>query len=185
MTDYRLLALYAQRSEEAIAESERRYGSYLKTIARNILGDEREAEECVNDALLRAWNAIPPHAPENMATYLGKITRNLAINRYRAQRAEKRGGGLGEILSELDACIPSGPHPEEAFSANELNEAINAYLRSLSVEKRTLFLRRYWYADPIKAIAKDVGKSPAAVAMALSRMRADLKTFLCERSFDV
>jgi len=181
MTDEQIVALLYRRDEAALKEIDRAYGRYLHSIARNILLDAQDAEECVNDALLRAWNAIPPHRPENLATFLGKIVRNLAINRVQKQHAKKRGGEVDTILTELEECIPGGQNPEDALMGSELTETIRAFLHTLPEDKRTVFVRRYWYAEPIRRIAAESRRSPAAVTMLLQRMRRDLMEYLQKR----
>jgi len=181
MTDEQILALLNRRDEAAVKEIERAYGRYLHAIARNILHNAQDAEECVNDALLRAWNAIPPHNPKNLATFLGKIVRNLAINRAQKQHAIKRGGEAETILLELQECVPGGQSPEDALMGSALAEAIRAFLDTLPEDKRTVFVRRYWYAEPVWRIAVESKRSPAAVTMLLQRIRRDLMDYLLER----
>ena len=179
MRDDEIIALYFARSERAIAAAQEQYGSYCRTIARNILGSEGDAEECVNDTLLRSWNAIPPQRPERLGAFLGAVTRNLALNRLERNRAEKRGGGQGELaLSELEECLPAPRGVEEALEERAAVRAIEAFLRAQPRSRRRIFIRRYWYASPIKEIARDWGYSESKTASLLRRMREELKQYL-------
>lgn len=184
MEEQHILALFTARSEEALSACQRLYGRYLFAIARRITGSSRDAEECMNDALLRAWNAIPPHSPENMASYLGRIVRNLALNRVEQQQTQKRGGRLGRLVMELEECLPGGPSPEDALDRSLLTEALNGFLASLPSSKRILFVRRYWYGESIAGIALSTCRTPGAVAMTLSRLRKECKVYLSERSIE-
>lgn len=179
MEDREIVALYWSRSEQAVEETEKRYGGYCRAIAKRLLGDAGAAEETVNDVWLAAWNAIPPHKPEKLSAFLGKLTRRIAVNRWQEGRAEKRGGGeIGLSVEELEECIPARDGPEQALEAGELSAAISRYLRTLSAEKRRAFLLRYWYACPVKEIAARFGWSGTKTANLLSRVRAGLRDFL-------
>ena len=179
MTDRELLDLYWARREEAVAETQEKYGSWCRTIARNILDDGRDAEECVNDTWLAAWNAMPPHRPARLSTFLGKHTSNLSFNSYKAQRADKRGGGqLPLVLDELGECVSGREDVEGAVDRKELIRALDDFLTALPRRSRDLFVRRYWYADPIAAIARRYGRTEGSVAMDLSRTRRKLKAYL-------
>ncbi len=179
MKDIDIIKLYFDRSEKAIAETDKKYGSYCNLIADNILCNKQDSEECVNDTYLRAWNSIPPKEPQNLRTYLGKITRGLAINRYKRCSAEKRGGSSAElILSEIEGCIPSGINVEDTLDEKLLIKAIEDFLRRQSTEKRNIFLRRYWYCSSISDIAKDFSMSESKVTSLLYRQRLKLKEYL-------
>lgn len=179
MTDYDIVKLYLERSEKAIGETEKKYGGYCITVAKNILGNELDAEECVNDTYLRAWNSIPPNKPKKLNTYLGKITRNLAINRYHHYNAEKRGNGQTDlVLEELNFCLPSESETEKDFDEKLLTKSIEHFLKAQSREKRNIFLRRYWYASSIGEIARDFSMSESKVKSILFRMREKLKLHL-------
>ena len=129
MDDSKIVELYLERSENAIAETSKKYTRYCHSISFNILHNSQDAEECVNDTYLRAWNAIPPNQPNQLSTFLGKITRNLSFNRYKQYSAEKRGFGQAELaLSELEDCIPAKTDVEQASNEKELVEAINKFL---------------------------------------------------------
>ena len=148
MDDNGIIRLYWERDSQAIKATSEKYGHYCKTIARNILNSEEDAEECVNDTYLCAWNSMPPHWPEQLSTYLGKLTRNLAFNRYKRSHAGKRSGGeTALILDELAGCVSDIDDVEQTVDRQELIEAVNSFVRSLPAGKRNLFVRRYWYAD--------------------------------------
>ena len=184
MEDSQIIQLYWDREEGAIAATVEKYGSYCSSIARNILGNPEDAEECVNDTYLQAWNAIPPNRPERLPLFLGKITRNLVLNRYKRSTAEKRSGGqLPVVLEELAECIPDQGTVEQAYDRKELAAAINAFLDTLAPEKRRLFVCRYWYTDSMADLAARLGMREGAAAMALSRMRNKLRRYLAERGF--
>lgn len=177
MDDAHIVALYFDRDETAIAETDRRFRPYLTCIAGNIVG-QQDAEECVNDTLLRAWNTIPPHRPQRLATFLGKITRRLALDRYAALTAEKRGGGQTEaLLEEWQDCLPRTDGGRFADDL-ALKDAFDRFLKGLPANKRRLFVRRYWYAEPIATLARDAGQSESGVKMQLLRIRCQLREFL-------
>ncbi len=179
MDDQQIIQLYNERSEAAISETAEKYGKYCHCIAYNILCDERDSEECVNDTYFITWNRIPPKMPERLSVFLGKITRNVAIDRYRYYSREKRGNGqTTPVLEELDECIPSTSNTEQAVSMKLLVEALNTFLKGLPVEKRKLFVRRYWYLSPIAEIADNYGISESKVRVTLFRTREKLRQFL-------
>lgn len=185
MDDNAIIRLYWDRNEQAIRATSEKYGHYCKTIAKNILCSEEDAKECVNDTWLGAWNAMPSHWPEQLSTFLGKITRNLAFNRYRHDHAKKRGGGeITLVLDELADCV-SDDDVAQAIDHQELIKAVNLFLRSLPADKRNIFVCRYWYADPVSDIAKNYGILPGTVSKTLERTRKQLKIFLTERGFDL
>ncbi len=179
MDDRQIVALFWHRAEAAIAEAAKKYGTYCRYIANQILENEQDSEECVNDALLRAWNAIPPQKPENLAAFLGKITRNLALDRYKYNHREKRGSGQVVLaLEELDQCIPGGKDPEQLLSDRELTEVLNGFLAGLPLRKRQIFVRRYWYFSSIREIAGAYHMSESNVKIILMRTRRELKQYL-------
>lgn len=181
MEDHQIVALFQQRSETAIAAAAEKYGAYCHSIAFRILRNDRDADECVNDTYLSAWNAIPPHNPERLSVFLGKLTRNHALNRYKFLHAAKRGGGQIEVvLSELEDCIPVESEAEQAMEDGLIVKALNDFLRSQSEEKRNIFLRRYWKLESIREIAVSRGMSESKVASLLLRMRRELKKHLEE-----
>ena len=179
MDDKQILELYQKRSETAISETADKYGKYCYCIAYRILYDELDSEECVNDTYLRAWEAIPPQCPEKLSAFLGKITRNLALNRYKYYLREKRGNGqTALVIDELNECLPASNNTEEAIEEKLLVELLNQFLYSLPTEKRNIFLRRYWYLSSIQEIAKDYGFSESKVKMILLRIRNKLSQVL-------
>lgn len=178
MKDRELIALFLQRDERALEVTQAVYGAYLRSIAAGIAGAE-DAEECVNDALLRAWNAIPPERPERLSAYLGRIARNLALNRYAADTAKKRGGAtVHTSLDELAECLPSGSDPAMEAEAAELSRALNRFLRGLPVRDCNVFLARYWNALPVKEIAVRFFLRENTVKSSLRRTREKLRRFL-------
>jgi len=179
MEDNRIVDLYWGRNEEAITQSSEKYGAYCKTIAYNILYDDNDSEECVNDTWLRAWNAIPPAKPGSLKAFLGRITRNLAIDRYDAAKAKKRGGGAYDVvLDEMAEVIADESPQSKAMEELELTEILNAFLEKLSPEKRKLFMCRYWYMDSIRDIASFYNISESKVKTTLFRTREELKAVL-------
>lgn len=186
MEDSRIVQLYWDREQDAISATAEKYGSYCSSIARNILGNQSDAEECVNDAYLSAWNAMPPHRPAVLSAFLGKLTRNAALNRWERNTAEKRGGGqLPAVLEELSDCVSGGDSVEQAMDRQALAEAINAFLETLPAEKRNIFICRYWYADRVSDIARRYRRREGAISMTLNRLRLELRGFLLERGFDL
>jgi RNA polymerase sigma-70 factor (ECF subfamily) len=185
MDDLKIVQLYWDRDEQAIPATADKYGSYCTSIAKNILGNKEDAEECVNDTYLNAWNSMPPHRPSVLSTFLGKITRNLSFNRYKHNTADKRGGGeLLVVLDELADCVSGKDDMEQEFDHQELVKAINAFLDTLPRGKRSIFICRYWYTDSISDIANRHGMKDGAVSMTLNRLRANLHDYLLERGFE-
>ena len=179
MTDSEIIRLYWQRSEQAIAASSERYGSYCHTIAQNILGNAQDSEECVSDTWLQAWNTIPPQFPRRLAAFLGRITRSLALNRVRDAGAEKRGGGQAALaLAELEECIPAAGSPAQTVEDSELTRVLERFLRTMPEPKRSLFIRRYWYMTPLKQLAAEYRMSESKVTALLHRMRTRLRAEL-------
>ncbi len=179
MEDSGIIQLFLQRSGDAVAALSGKYERYCYAIAYNILGSAQDAEECVNDAFLGVWNAIPPHQPLRLGAFVGKITRRLAFNRRRADRAEKRGGGvLPLILEELAECAAQTPSAAQAVEDQELERSINAFLHALPERDCNVFLRRYWYAEPLQDIARRYGLKENTVKTSLYRTRQKLKLHL-------
>lgn len=174
--DQKIIELYCSRSENAIAETAGKYGKYCNAIAYGILGSREDAQECVSDAYLTAWNAIPPRRPADLGTYLGKITRNLSIDRLRARSREKRGGGEAPLaLDELEEVVAGSDSPENEAVRKELIAALNRFLGELTAQERYVFVRRYWYLDSLTDIAEKTGFSGSKVASMLYRLRGRLK----------
>ena len=175
MEDERIVDLFWERDEAALAEAETKYERYCFAIANGILHDDEDAKECVNDAFLAAWNAIPPARPSVLSTFLGKITRNLSLMKLRKRTADKRGGGSAETpLDEYEELIPSDARIDENLDAEALAEILNDFLASVSQDERRVFLRRYWYFDSISDIATRLGFSQSKVKMMLKRTRDKL-----------
>lgn len=186
MSDEEIIELFWQRSEDAVSAAAERFGPGLRAIARNILRDDRDAGECVNDAYYQAWESIPPNRPRSLSAYLGRITRNIALNRYRRSAAQKRGGGQTELaLSELEDCIPTVVSLEAGAEEGAVTACIEAYLRTQPKEKRRVFVRRYWYLSPLREIARDYGISESKVKSMLFRMRKELKACLDKEGIEL
>jgi RNA polymerase sigma-70 factor (ECF subfamily) len=186
MEDTQIIQLYLNRDEKAISETSIKFGNYCNSIAINILNNWEDAEECVNDTYLCAWNSIPPTRPTSLKVYLGRITRNLSFNIYKKMNAEKRENGqTALVLDELAECVSGGCEPEQEFLQKELICSINNFLRALSKEKRIIFVRRYWYSDSISDIADRVGKTENSVSVTLNRLRKMLNIHLRERGFNL
>ena len=184
MDDQTIVALYWERSERAIRETEKQYGTYCHSIAYRILQSESDAEECVNDTYLRAWESMPPHRPSRLGPFLGKIARNLAINRYWHNRAEKRSAAIELILDELSEVLTD---PSEQPMADEiaLREAINGFVRALPSKKRKMFVQRYFYCCSIRTIACELGMNENAIKVSLHRIREDFRAHLAKEGIEV
>ena len=178
MEDSQIVELYWRRDENAIVETRRKYGGFCHAIALNVLSDRRDAEECVSDTWLRAWNAMPPQRPKLLRPWLGKIVRNLAINRWEKNRAQKRYSGMELLLDELSDALPSSQTVEKHMEAEELGALISAWLRTLDADDRTLFLRRYWNGESLKELARLWGESSSRLAQRTYRLRMALKAEL-------
>lgn len=182
MEDRQIVELFWQRSEQALAETAAKYGSYCHAIAFRLLRDQQDAEESVNDAYLDAWNSIPPHRPETLSTFLGKLVRHIAIDRLRKNNAQKRGGGETALaLEELEECLSAGDDVEREVERNALSEALNAFVASLPSVERRVFLRRYWFLDSIEDICGQFGFSQSKVKSMLHRTREKLRRCLSEQ----
>ena len=174
--DQKIIELYVGRSEQALSETAGKYGRYCLSIAYGILRSHEDAQECVSDAYLTAWNAIPPRRPNDLGTYLGKITRNLSIDRLRTRSREKRGGGEVPLaLEELEEVVAGSDSPENEAVRKELIASLNRFLSELTRQERYVFVRRYWYLDSLADIAKNTGFSGSKVASMLYRLRGRLK----------
>lgn len=175
MSDEEIIDLFFERSEQAISALAEKHGHAVERVAFNILGDREDAKECVNDTWLGAWNSIPPQRPALLKAYVCKIARNLATKKYHAKLAQKRNSRYDAALDELAACIPDRGSVEDRVAADELSAAINAFLDTLSYEDKFLFMRRYWFADPLSDVARMAGMSYNAAAVRLHRVKAKLK----------
>ena len=179
MKDEEIVELFWNRSEEAIQELKKKYEKYCYYIAYGILHNHEDAQECINDAYYQTWDSIPPQKPQMLSTYIGKITRNLALNKWNHYNAKKRGmGEVPLVLEELRECIPNGDEVEGVVDKLFLENLFNTFLGNLTKEKRIIFLRRYWYMCTIGEISKDFGMSQSKVKMTLLRLRNEFKEFL-------
>lgn len=186
MQDQAIIEMFHSRDPDAVRAVAEKYDAYCAKIAGNILSDPQDIEECINDAYLQLWQSIPPHTPENLATYLGKLLRNIAFNRSRANQAQKRGAGnIPLVLDELAEVVSGGDTVESAMTAKEMAEAINAFLGKLPPWKRYVMVRRYWYADSIAQIAEASGRTQSYISLTLTRLRRKLQTYLTERGFEL
>lgn len=183
-TDNEIIELFNSRDERAISAASSKYGRYCSAVAMNILGNRQDAEECLNDTLLKAWESIPPAKPDNLPGYLAKITKNISLNRYRSTHTEKRGSGsMDSVYEELAECIPDKNNVERNYEHKELIEAINAFLAKLSSDKRDIFVLRYWYCMSVSEVAARVGMSENRAAVELFRTRKKLVKYLEKRGF--
>lgn len=178
MEDFQIIELYWSRDEAAVRETDRKYGRLLGRIAFNILSSREDSEECVNDTYGKAWDSMPPQKPGSLAAYLGRIVRNLAINRWHEDHAVKRGGGADILLSELSDCIPSGQSVEESIEEGELTDCISRWLAAQTKEDRVLFVRRYWYGDSLEVLAGECLTTSNKLAGRMFRMRKKLRAAL-------
>ena len=179
MNDNEILKLYIDRNEQAISETSKKYGNYCMKIAINILSDRLDSEECVNDTYMKAWGAIPPQYPNVLSAFLGKITRNLAINKMNSRNASKRVSSEYSVsLSELDECIPDGFDVENEYDAETTGKIISEFLRNQPDTSRRIFVCRYFYCESVEDIAKANGFSESKVKSVLFRLRNKLRTFL-------
>ena len=184
--DNQIVELFLARDEGAISAVSEKYGSELRRIAVNILGDLGAAEECENDAYLKAWTSIPPQEPRTyLFTYIARITRAVAIDRYRRQSAEKRSAQYTELTQEIENSIPALRTLEDDVDADLLSEAVNRFLRGLPSEKRIIFVRRYWYLDSVVEIAKRCALTQGNVKIMLFRLRAQLKEHLEKEGYNI
>ena len=184
MEDNQIVELYWQKNADAISETASKYGSYCFAIAENILHNTEDSEECVNDTWLRAWDAIPPQKPDVFRTFLAKITRNLAFNRFNARNAQKRGSGeTALVLDELAECLGGGTDAETAYETKELRQCIRHFVRSLPEREGNVLVRRYFFAEPIADIAKRYGLTKNNVTVILSRTRRKLKAHLVKEGY--
>lgn len=186
MDDERIVDLYWERSENAIAETSAKYGRYCKYIAYNILQNHEDSEECVNDTYMKAWAAMPSYRPSKLSAFLGKITRNLSLNRYKKSTTQKRGAGqIPLALDELQECLPSSSSVEKEMDDILLKDALNQFLSELDRENRIIFMQRYWYLCSIKEIAKEHHFTESKVKMILSRLRSQLKIFFEKEGIEI
>ena len=175
MDDREIIAFFWNRDETAIAACRKKYNALLERISRNILSSSQDSEECVSDTYLKAWETIPPKKPDSLAAYLGRIARNLSLNRWNQLHAQKRGEGGSILLSELSDCIPAENSVEAEIETARLTQLIDSWLDTLPQNDRVLFLRRYWYGDSVNALAAEAGSTPSVISGRLYRLRAKLR----------
>ncbi|MBE5948357.1 MAG: RNA polymerase sigma factor [Lachnospiraceae bacterium] len=186
MRDAELVELYFNRDESAITETQNKYERYLTKIAYNVLADFEDSKESVNDTYLAAWNSIPPHRPNVLSVYLGKLTRRISIDIFRKRNREKRKTSQYALsLDELGECVPAPDGPEQALDSQLLADAINKFLWNISEDARTAFIGRYYFLDPLKTVAGYCGMSEAKAKSLLFRTRCGLKEYLKKEGFDV
>lgn len=185
MDDHAIVELYHRRNERAIAETEKKYGAFCRSIALRLLSIREDAEECVNDTWHAAWNTMPPNRPQVLSAFLGRITRNLSVSRWRREHARKRYDGIETMLSELEDCVPAPGTVEEHMERQLLAQSISAWLDSLTDEDRRLFIRRYWFGDPVKNLAAEQSLKANALAQRLLRLRKSLRAFLESEGVEV
>ena len=178
LEDSRIIDLFYERSEQVVEELDRKYGALVRKTAGNILHDRQDAEECVNDTWLGVWNSIPPHRPDPLVSYVCRIARNLAVSRLRSETAAKRSRGLDLVLDELEDFLPSGVNVEADYELKELTDAINRFLATLDYDDRFLFVRRYFFADPVKDIAAAMHEKESRLSLRLFRLREKLRKTL-------
>ena len=186
MTDKEIIDLYFARSEEAIKETDKKYGGYCRTVTYNILGSYEDSEECVNDTYLKLWNLIPPHRPPAFGAFAARIARNIALDLCRLKGRTKRGGGLSEVdFDEVAGCLPSKDSVELTMDETAALKAVDAFLRSISREKRTMFIQRYWFFCTSAQIAKELHTTEGRVRMTIKRVREQLRAYLESEGIDV
>jgi RNA polymerase sigma-70 factor (ECF subfamily) len=185
MDDKQIVELYWQRCESAIEETDKKYGRYCHYIAYHILADNEDAKEIVNDTYLKTWNTVPPNRPDPLKPYVGTISRQLSLNRYEAQHAQRRRGQVSLVLDELAECIPDTDSGADIGESVALSDALSRFLWSLPERTRIMFVRRYFYMSPVAEIAADFSMKESAVTMLMLRTRRKLAHFLKKEGFDV
>ena len=185
MEDLEIIGLYFKRDEKAITETTVKYGTFCHRIALNILSTVEDAEECVNDTYMQAWNSIPPQKPDKLGSWLGRVVRNIAYNLWKKNHQQKRCTGMEELLDELEDCIPSPDTVEREIEGQELTKVINTWLAALTKKDRILFVRRYWNGESVNALAKKAGISPAAMTKRMYRLRRGLKSTLEKEGYSL
>ena len=186
MKDSEIVALYWGRNEDAIQQTEQKYGAYLSKVAYNILSDFEDSRECVNDTYLKAWNSMPTHRPSILSTYLGKIARQISIDIFRKKNSAKRNASEYAVsLDELGDSFADDDTPEQAFDAKLLDDAVNRFLRTLPNDARNIFIGRYYFFDSLKDVAGYCGMSEAKAKSMLYRTRQSLKAYLIKEGFDL
>ena len=179
--DEKIIEMFFERSEQGIRELDNKYGAVCHNLSYNIVNNRQDAEECVNDAYLGAWNAIPPARPNPLLSYIVKIVRNISLKIYWRKEAAKRSSHYTIALEEIEACIADQKTVEDEIEARELARIIEDFLDTLTVENRVIFMRRYWFSDSYKDIAELVGLSEKNISVRLTRIREKMKQYLIER----
>lgn len=186
MEDSEIVKLLTERSEQAVAAVSQKYGRYCKKIALNILRNNEDADECVNEALMKLWNSSPPDTPDALPLLLARIVKNVAYDKLRLSQREKRGGGeVALALDEIADCVSGNTSVENEFEQKELQAAINSFLKKLSTRHRKMFLLRYWYCFSVSEIAGRLGTSENSVSVTLNRTRRKIKEYLTKRGYDI
>ena len=185
MEDSQIIRLYWDRDESAITESDSAHGAYCFAVAMNVLASREDSEECVSDTWWKAWNVIPPQKPDRLRSFFARITRNLAIDRYRKRTAEKRNEHMNTVLEELEGCLSGEESVESEVERQELSSSLNRFLASLSLRDRQIFVRRYFWCEDVKKIAAEMGLKQNSVNVMLHRMRNRLRAHLTADGWEV
>lgn len=185
MEDSKIIELFLERSEQAIVELSKKYGKLCQNVAVNILGDENDAQECVNDAYLGVWNAIPPSEPRSLMAFVCGVVRNVSTARYHAQRAQKRDNSYNAVLEELETLLSHDESVEESIESKELTKVLEEFLIGISQFDRAIFIRRFWLSQSVSDIAKYFGKSSHYVSVRLTRIKNELKKYLFEKGINL
>lgn len=185
MNDSKIIELFFERSEQAITELSEKYYELSHKVAFNILGNEADAQECVNDAFLGIWNSIPPQQPEPLSAYVYKVVRNVSLKKYRSNTSLKRNSHYDTALDEIEGCLPSSFSVEAEINLEVLSTEINAFLASIGRDNRIIFVKRYWFGEEISSIANDLSITKHNATVKLSRTRKALKKHLIEKGFDI
>ncbi len=184
MSDDNIVELYWQREEKAIEYTDAKYGRYLYTIAYNIVHNRPDCEECLNDTYLGTWNCIPPTRPKSFQAFISKIMRNVAVNKFRRNNADKRiPSSMTVSLEEMDDCVAYSPSVDEEYAIKELTRILNKYLSGLPERDATIFISRYYYSDSLEELAEMLGVSERTVSRMLAKLRQDLKQLLDEEGY--
>ena len=185
MEDSMIIEMYWNRNENAIEETNKKYGKYCFSVANNILNSKEDSDECVNDTWLRTWNIVPPKKPDKFRIFLAKITRNLSFDKYKSKNTAKRSGEMLYILDELSECISGGNTTDNEVDMKLLADCINSFLKTVSQRDRTVFLRRYFYAEPVGSIAEKLNITANNASAILSRLRNKLREHLTKEGFEI
>ena len=186
MEDHEIIQQFWDRNEGAVREASRKFGNYCRSIAKSILNNHEDSEECVNEALMRAWESIPPQKPQSLCAFLGRITKNIALNRIKLSNSQKRGGGeVALVYEELEEIISDTKSVEDTMERKEMMSSISRFLRKSKDKDRQVFILRYWYCCSIPEIAQEVGLKEENVYVILSRTRTKLRDHLKKEGYDV